>query len=259
MLIDTHAHLDFPEFSADLDAVLERAKQAGVREVVTIGIDLSSSQKAVELADAYPEIYATVGIHPHDAFPLKEKEILALETMALNKRVVAIGEVGLDYYRDRQPRAVQRQCLRQQLEVATKTHLPVVFHVREAHEDFLSIIKDYAAALEGGVLHCFSGDWAIARRCLDLGFYLSIPGTVTFPKAGVQQEVVRRAPLDRLLVETDAPYLAPVPYRGKVNEPAFVRYTAQKVAELRGCSLAEVADQTTANAHKVFRIANPIV
>jgi TatD DNase family protein len=259
MLIDTHAHLDFPEFSQDLGAVLERAKQAGVGEIVTIGINLASSQKAVELAGAYPEIYATAGIHPHDVFQMTEKDLLALEAVALSGKVVAIGEAGLDYYRDRQPKAIQRQCLRQQLEVACKTHLPVVFHIREAFEDFLSIIKDYAAALEGGVLHCFSGDWAIARRCLDLGFYLSIPGTVTFPKVGIQQEVVKRAPLDRLLVETDAPYLAPVPYRGKVNEPAFVLFTAQKVSELRGCSLAEVADQTTANAHKVFRIANAII
>ena len=178
-----------------------------------------------------------MGIHPHDAAPLSEKQLAALETLAHAKRVVALGEVGLDYYRDCQPRAIQRQCLQQQLGVACKTGLPVVFHVREAHADFLSIIMDYAAMLSGGVLHCFSGDWAVAKRCLGLGFYLSIPGTMTFPKAAIQQEVVRRAPLDRLLVETDAPYLAPVPYRGKVNEPAFVRYTAAKVAELRSCSL----------------------
>ncbi len=172
--------------------------------------------------------------------------------------MVALGEVGLDYYRDRQPRAIQRQCLRQQMEIACKTGLPVVFHVREAHAEFLSIITDYTARLRGGVLHCFSGDWTVAKRCLDLGFYLSIPGTVTFPKAQTQQEVVRRAPLDRLLVETDAPYLAPVPHRGKVNEPAFVRYTAAKVAELRNCSLEEIARQTTLNAHKVFRIEKAI-
>jgi len=257
MLIDTHAHLDFPEFAQDLDAVLERAKSAGVHEIVTIGISLASSEKAVELANMHPELYATVGIHPHDAFPLNEKQLRALETLAQAKRVVALGEVGLDYYRDRRPRAIQRQCLRQQLDVACKTGLPVVFHVREAHADFLTLVADYAAMLNGGVLHCFSGDWGVAKRCLDMGFYLSIPGTVTFPKAEIQQEVVRQAPWDRLLIETDAPYLAPVPYRGKVNEPAFVRYTAAKVAELRGCSLEEVAEQTTSNAHKVFRIDNP--
>jgi TatD DNase family protein len=256
MLIDTHAHLDFPEFAEDLEAVLERAKKAGVEEVVTIGISLASSEKATELADRYPEIYATVGIHPHDALSLSEQHLAALETLARKRRVVAIGEVGLDYYRDRRPRAVQRECLRQQLEVACKTRLPVVFHIREAHTDFFTIVTDYVALLEGVVLHCFSGDWAVAKRCLDMGFYLSIPGTVTFPKAEKQQEVVRRAPLDRLLLETDAPYLAPVPYRGKVNEPAFTRYTAEKVAALRGCSLEEVARQTTANAHAVFRIGD---
>jgi TatD DNase family protein len=258
MLIDTHAHLDFPEFASDLEAVLGRARTAGVQEIVTIGIDLTSSEKAVELAKIHPEVYATVGIHPHDAEALSEKQLKALETLAQAPRVVALGEVGLDYYRDRQPRPIQRQCLRQQMEIACKTGLPVVFHVREAHADFLSIATEYAAKLRGGVLHCFSGDWTVAERCLDLGFYLSIPGTVTFPKAQTQQEVVRRAPLDRLLVETDAPYLAPVPHRGKVNEPAFVRYTAAKVAELRGCSLEEVARQTTINAHKIFRIENAI-
>jgi TatD DNase family protein len=256
MLIDTHAHLDFPEFAQDLEGVLERAKKAGVDEVVSIGINLATSEKAIELANRYSEVYATVGIHPHDASPLSEKQLTTLETLARKPRVVAIGEVGLDYYRDRRPRPIQRQCLRQQLEVACKTRLPVVFHIREAHAEFFTIIADYATTLNGVVLHCFSGDWGVAKRCLDMGFYLSIPGTVTFPKAEQQQEVARRAPLDRLLVETDAPYLAPIPYRGKVNEPAFTRYTAEKVAELRGCSLEEVARQTSANAHRVFRIGN---
>jgi TatD DNase family protein len=256
MLIDTHAHLDFPEFSEDLKGVLGRAKEAGVGEVVTIGISLDSSRKAVELADTYPEIYATVGIHPHGASSLSAQQLETLETLSRSRRVRAIGEVGLDYYRDRQPRMIQQYCLRQQLELACATHLPVVFHIREAHEDFFSIVEDYAAAMKGGVLHCFSGDWAVAKRCLDMGFYLSIPGTVTFPKAEIQQKVVRQAPLDRLLLETDAPYLAPIPFRGKVNEPAFVLYTAQKVANLRRCSLEEVASQTTANAHKIFQIEN---
>jgi len=256
MLIDTHAHLDFPEFAQDLKGVLERASEAGVREVVTIGISLSSSRRAVELANAHPEIYATVGIHPHGASLLSEQQLGTLETLSRSNRVLAIGEVGLDYYRDRQPRTIQQQCLRQQLELACTTELPVVFHIREAHADFFAVVKDYAATLKGGVLHCFSGDWAVAKRCLDMGFYLSIPGTVTFPKADIQQEVVRQAPLDRLLLETDAPYLAPVPFRGKVNEPAFVLYTAQKVANLRRCSLEEVAHQTTANAHTVLRIEN---
>jgi TatD DNase family protein len=254
MLIDTHAHLDFPEFSEDLKGVLERANEAGVKKVVTIGISLTSSRKAVELANTHPEIHATVGIHPHGASSLTDQQLETLENLARSKRVLAIGEVGLDYYRDRQPRDIQQECLRQQLGLACKIELPVVFHIREAHGDFFTVIKDYVPALKGVVLHCFSGDWTVAKRCLDMGFYLSIPGTVTFPKAEIQQKVVRLAPLDRLLLETDAPYLAPVPFRGKVNEPAFVLYTAQKVANLRRCSLEEVAHQTTTNAHNIFGI-----
>jgi TatD DNase family protein len=253
-IIDTHAHLDFPEFSQDLDSVLSRAEEMGVAEVITIGIDLASSGRAVELAQQYPQIHATVGIHPHGARLLEEETLGALRALATGKGVVAVGEIGLDYYRDRQPRDVQRLCLRQQVELACRVKLPAVFHIRDAYDDFMGIIPDYVASLPGVVLHCFSGDWEVARRCLDLGFYLSIPGTVTFPKAEVLQEVVKRAPLDRLLLETDCPYLAPVPYRGKVNEPSFVYHTARKVAELRGCTLSEVASRTTSNAHEVFRL-----
>lgn len=256
MLIDTHAHLDFPEFAHDLPSVLERAKKMNVGEIVTIGIDLVSSRNAVSLAQSHSEIYATVGIHPHGAFELGSDSIKALRSLACESRVVAIGEIGLDYYRDRQPRAVQRKCLQQQLDVACSLKMPAVFHIREAYDDFLGIIQDYHPRLTGGVLHCFSGDWEIARGCLDLGFYISIPGTVTFPKADKQQEVARRAPLDRILLETDAPYLAPVPHRGKVNEPSFVQITARKIAELRGCLLEEVANQTTLNARRVFRIGS---
>ncbi len=252
-LIDTHAHLDFPEFS-DLEAVLSRAAQKGVAEIITIGIDLPSSARAVELAQSRPELYATVGIHPHDAFDLDPRSLDRLRDLSRRDRVLAVGEIGLDYYRDRQPRPLQRECLHRQLELACEVGLPVVFHIRDAYDDFMSIIKTYVGSLQGVVLHCFSGDWAIARRCLDLGFYLSVPGTVTFPKATKLQEVVRRAPLDRLLLETDAPYLTPVPFRGKPNEPSYVFHTAEKVAELRGASLTEVARQTTRNAHGVFRM-----
>jgi len=256
MLIDTHAHLDFPEFSGDLPAVLDRAREKGVQQVVTIGIDLDSSHRAVELAGTYPEIYATVGIHPHGAKELDDALLKRFEDLAGNSRVVAIGEIGLDYYRDRQPRPIQKRCLEQQIELACATGLPAVFHIREAFDDFVKIVRGYCSRLRGGILHCFSGDWRIARICLDMGFTLSIPGTVTFPKAHEQQEVARLTPLDRLVVETDCPYLAPVPFRGKINEPAYVYYTAQKIAELRGCPLEEVARQTTSNAHAIFGIAS---
>jgi TatD DNase family protein len=256
MLVDTHAHLDFPEFERDLDSVLARAARAGVHEIVTIGIDLRSSGKAVELAGQHSRIYATVGIHPHGARRLDDSTLDTLRSLAAHEKVVAVGEIGLDYYRDRQPRAVQQECLRQQVELACELGLAAVFHVRDAHTDFLSIIGEYARRLSRGVLHCFSADWAVAEAALDMGFYLSIPGTVTYPKSEVQQEVVRRSPMDRLLVETDAPFLAPVPFRGKDNEPAYVLYTAQKIAQLRKCSLEEVALHTTRNAHQAFGIPN---
>jgi TatD DNase family protein len=252
-LIDTHAHLDFPEFS-DLPSILERAKRKGIDEIITIGINLSTSQRAVELAQAHSHIYATVGVHPHGARRLDEGSLAVLHRLAQQGKVIAIGEIGLDYYRDRQPRDIQRECLRQQMEIARKVSLPVVFHIRDAYEDFLIIVRDYVPALKGLVLHCFSGNWETAKQCLDLGFYLSIPGTVTFPKAQIQQEVVKRMPLNRLLLETDAPFLAPVPYRGKTNEPALMIHTAQKVAELRQLPLEQVAAQTTLNAHRVFNL-----
>jgi TatD DNase family protein len=254
MLVDTHAHLDFPEFVNDLDSVLERAKESGVHKIITIGISISTSHKAIHLAKKYADIFATVGIHPHGARDLSEQDCAEIRGLAKSEKVVAIGEIGLDYYRDRQPRAVQRRCMRKQLEVACEMKLPAVFHVRDAYGDFLEIVQDYSSALHVGVMHCFSGDWETAIKCLDLGFYLSLPGTVTFPKAQYQRETAGKAPLDRLLLETDAPFLAPVPYRGKVNEPSFLAFTAREVANLRGCGWEEVAEQTTNNARMVFSL-----
>ncbi|MCU0572992.1 MAG: TatD family hydrolase [Syntrophobacteraceae bacterium] len=253
-LIDTHAHLDFPELARDLDSVLDRASRAGVREIVTIGIDLESSRKAVNLAGRHERIYATVGIHPHGARRIDHATLESLRRLAGGDKVVAIGEIGLDYYRDRQPRPVQQECFRQQVELACELGLTAVFHVRDAHEDFLRLVEPYADKLRRGVLHCFSGDWAVAEAALALGFHLSIPGTVTYPRAEAQHEVVRRCPVERLLIETDAPFLAPVPFRGKDNEPAYVLYTAQKIAQLRGCALDEVARHTTRNARDAFGI-----
>lgn len=257
MVVDTHAHLDFPELGRDLGGVLDRAERAGVRRIVTIGIDIDSSRKAVSLAHDDSRVYATVGLHPHGARLLDGASVDALRQLCSRERVVAIGEIGLDYYRDRQPRPIQQECLRQQMELACEVDLPVVFHIREAHQDFLRIAADYVGRLPGGVLHCFSGDWPVAARCLDMGFYLSIPGTVTYTKAEAQQEVTRKAPLERLLVETDAPFLAPVPFRGKDNEPAYIIYTVQKIAQLRGCSYEEVAGRTTENAARVLGLELP--
>lgn len=256
-LIDTHAHLDFPEFGPDLNVFLGRAAERGVDTIVTVGIDVAGSRTAVELAESHAEIFATVGIHPHDSFELDDGVLGELRALALRERVVACGETGLDYYRNYQPEEIQKRCFVQQLELACEVRLPVVFHVRNAHEDFFRIVERFAHRMAGGILHCFSGDWEVAQRCLDMGFFLSIPGTVTFPKSHIQQDVVRRAPFDRLLVETDAPYLTPVPFRGKTNEPAYVYYTAAKVAELRGCTFEEAALQTTLNARRAFGLDRP--
>lgn len=253
-LIDTHAHLDFPEFADSIPAVIQRALQAGVSTIVTIGIDIDSSRKATEIAGSYDRIYATAGIHPHASFSPDAADLRELEKIAANRRVVAIGEIGLDYFRDRQPHPIQIECMKRQIETAVKIAKPVIFHIRDAWEDFFRIVPEFAPALPPSVMHCFSGDWTVARRCLDLGFYLSIPGVVTFPKAGILQDVVKRAPSDRLLVETDSPYLTPVPYRGKTNEPAFILHTARKIAECRKEPLEKVAAQTTQNARTVFRM-----
>ncbi len=252
MLIDTHAHLDFPEFSGNLPSFLHRAAQAGVHGIITIGVDLSSSERAVALAEAHREVYATVGIHPHDAFAMDTGALDRLKALGSSPKVVAVGEAGLDFFRNYRPVPVQRNCFRTQLELAVQVQLPMVFHIRDAFDDFFEMISPFVKELKGGVLHCFSGDWTVARRCLDMDFFLSVPGVVTYPKALALHDVVRKAPLDRLLLETDAPYLTPVPHRGKTNEPSYVLYTAQKVAQLRGVPFDEVALATTRNACAVF-------
>ncbi|MGC9195358.1 MAG: TatD family hydrolase [Syntrophobacteraceae bacterium] len=257
-LIDTHAHLDFPEFADRLPTLIDRAFQAGVRQIVTIGIDIETSRKAALIAQSYECIYAAAGIHPQASFILNSEELEALEKIATGEKVVALGEIGLDYYHEMQPRAVQKECFSRQMQLAVTIAKPVVFHIRDAWDDFFPLVSEFAPSLPPSVMHCFSGDWTIARRCLDMGFYLSIPGVVTFNKAQSLQEVARRAPLERLLVETDSPYLAPVPFRGKTNEPSFVVYTAAKIAQCRKEPLEKVAGCTTDNARKVFGMTTPI-
>ena len=254
MLVDTHCHLDFDDFITERSQIITRAKQAGVKQIITIGIDLPSSRGAADLAKANGDVYATVGIHPHNAGHLSEKDIQRLMTLGHKSKVVAYGEIGLDFYRNYQPRSTQLSCLREQLEIARKLRLPLVIHDREAHEDVLKILREHQAWEMGGTMHCFSGDWSFARRCLDLGFCLSIAGPVTFAKSESLQEVARKCPLDRLLLETDAPFLAPVPKRGKRNEPAFLIHTAEKIASLRKITVVEVARQTTSNARKLFSL-----
>ena len=257
LFIDTHCHLDFDDYASDRSQILERAKQAGVAEVITIGVDLTSSRRAIDLAKANWSVYASVGIHPHNAHPLSDKDTKQLISLGTMPEVVAYGEIGLDFYRNHQSRSRQIACFEEQLGVARQLSLPLVLHDREAHQDVLQLLREGKAWEMGGTMHCFSGDWSFARKCLDLGFCLSIAGPVTFGKSNTLQDVARKCPLDRLLLETDAPFLAPAPKRGKRNEPAFIIHTAEKIASLKGMPLEEVARQTTLNARSLFKLPGP--
>ncbi len=269
-LIDTHAHLDFPNFDADRAAVVERARAAGVMAIVNVGADLASSRRAVGLAEQYRTIYAAVGIHPHDAKKLDGAALAELRDLAQHPKVVAIGEIGLDFYRDLSPREAQRRAFRAQLAWAAKLAKPVIIHDRDAHGEILEILADWATGLgdsplagarDGsagrlGVLHTFSGDLEMAERAIELGFYISVSGPVTYKNARQLPDIVQALPLDRLLVETDCPFLAPYPHRGKRNEPAYVRLVAERVAELKGIPVDELAMATTANAQHLFKWLN---
>jgi len=253
-LFDTHAHLHFPEFAGDLDAVLARARAAGVRGMVTIGTDVATSRAAVALAAREPDVWAAVGIHPHEASSADDTALVEIERLASDARVVAIGETGLDFFRNLSPREAQARAFRAQLALARRTGKPVLVHCRDAHEETLSLLAAEGTRERGGIMHCFSGDLAIARRCLDLGLLISLAGPVTYPKPGALHEVARMIPSDRLVVETDCPYLPPQPYRGKRNEPAYVAITAARVAELRGEPLIDLAARMSENARALFRL-----
>ncbi|MDI9569320.1 MAG: TatD family hydrolase [Pseudomonadota bacterium] len=253
MFIDSHAHLEMREFDRDREEVILRAAAAGVDYIVTVGTTLRDCRKAVEIARRHPAVYAAVGIHPHDAKEIGPNTYDALKTLAGDDAVVAYGEIGLDFFRNLTPPDIQRRRFAEQLEVATDLGLPVIVHDREAHEETVATLKAWRGKT-GGVIHCFSGDAAMAMTCIELGFYISIAGPVTYAGSERLWEVVRQAPLERLLIETDAPYLTPHPRRGRRNEPAYVALTAQKVAELKGVSREEAARETSRNARNLFGI-----
>jgi TatD DNase family protein len=257
VLVDTHAHLHDPAFDADRPAVIARARAGGVAGFLTIGTDVRTSEAAVALAAAEADIYAAVGIHPHDASTADGAALERIAALARTPRVVAVGEIGLDYYRDLSPRAVQRRTLIAQLRLARTVGKPVLLHCREAHADLLDVCGAEGVAAVGGILHCFSGDLAVARRGLDLGLLVSIAGPVTYPSARRLAEVVRALPLDRLVVETDCPYLPPQPWRGQRNEPAYLPVTAARVAELLGVPVSTVAAATTENAARLLALPPP--
>ncbi len=256
-LIDSHCHLDH-DFAADRATVLARARRGGVETMITIGASgrFDANRDAIALADTWPEVFATVGVHPHEASMVSEGTIAELTALAHHPRVVAIGETGLDYHYDHSPRPQQRAAFARFITLAHRLQRPLVVHLREADDDAVDILRAERAAEIGGVIHCFSGDAASARRFLDLGFSLSFSGIVTFKTAEGPRAAARLVPLDRLMIETDAPFLAPVPYRGRRNEPALLAWTAATVAAVRGESLERLAEATRANTERLFRLAD---
>lgn len=254
-MIETHAHLDFPDFDSDRADVFERAFQAGVHTIINIGTDFPSCDRVLEIAERFPNAYAVLGIHPHDASSWEgEKSAARLESLARHPKVVGIGEIGLDYYRDRSPRDRQRSAFVDQIGVARKLGLPIVIHNRDAFPDIFDVLVETEAWRVGGVMHCFSENAEAAQRTIDLGFHLSVNGILTY-KNSTMADVGRTVRLDRILLETDCPFLTPVPHRGKRNEPAHVPLVAAKLAELRGCTVAEIERVTDENANRLFRLA----
>lgn len=252
-LIDTHCHLEMDIFELDREYVIKRAKDAGIEAIITIGSDLKGNRGAIELSAKYDFIYAAVGIHPHDAKDFNDNIFLKLKEWSSKNKVVAIGEIGLDYHYDNSPRDVQKEVFRKQLALAKETGLPVVIHSRDAKKDTLDILKD--SGVNKGVLHCFSGDMDMAEKVMAMGLYISIAGPVTFKNAKKPREIAKEIPDDYLLIETDAPYLTPEPFRGKRNEPSFIVHIARTVAEIRGISLEDIGRITTLNAKRLFRLS----
>ncbi len=255
LLFDTHCHIDEERFDEDRDQVLARMQESGVGWCVCVGSDMETSRRSMAFAEETPGVYAAVGIHPHEAKYFRQEDIAILKSWFSHPKVKALGEIGLDYYYDHSPRDIQRDVCEAQLTLGYEENMPVIFHVRDAHGDMLDIMRARGGKLPKGILHCYSGSWESAKEYLKMGFYLSIAGPVTFKKAPSQWEVAQNVPLDRLLIETDSPYLAPEPMRGRRNEPAFVRHVAERIAALRNISVAELAAAATRNAKDIYRIA----
>ncbi|MFF2484422.1 TatD family hydrolase [Paenibacillus sp. NPDC058071] len=253
-LFDTHTHLDSTKFDDDRTETIERARAAGVELMVNIGFNRETIPTTIALAEQYDFIYAAVGWHPVDSIEMKPEDLDWIERLCSHEKVVAIGEIGLDYHWDTSPKEVQHHVFREQIRLARKVNKPIIIHNRDAHEDVVKILQEEQASEVGGVMHCFSGSWETAKKCLDMGFYISFGGPVTFKNARVPKEVLERVPIDRLLIETDSPYLSPHPFRGKRNESAYVSYVADAAAEITGKSKEEIAIITMENGKKCFGI-----
>ena len=253
MLADSHAHLEMNDFDRDRDEVIKRAENAGVDLIITVGTTLDDCRKAVSIANKYKNVYAAIGIHPHEVKDINETTYETLKKLAKMDKVVAFGEIGLDFFRNLSPRDVQIRRFGEQLELASEIGLPIIIHDRDAHQEILEMLGGWKGK-HRGVVHCFSGNYKMAEKCLEMGFFISIPGAITFGKSEKLQDVIRHIPVTDILVETDAPYLTPHPHRGKRNEPAYVIHTARKVAEIKGLSLEELASVTYQNTRNVFGI-----
>lgn len=254
MLFDTHMHLNADQFKEDWQETAKRAFDNGVGYMVIVGFDRETIPMAIEIAETYDTIYAAVGWHPVDAVDMTDEDLAWIESLASHPKVVAIGEMGLDYHWDKSPKDIQKEVFRKQIALAKRVRLPIIIHNREATEDIISILQEENAAEVGGIMHCYSDEVKYVDACLDMNFYISLGGPVTFKNAVDPKEVAAYVPLDKLLIETDSPYLAPHPNRGKRNEPAYVKLIAEKVAELRDISFEELSDATTENAFKLFNI-----
>lgn len=251
--MDTHAHLQWESFDSDRDSVLVRAREKGVNRIVNIGFDVAGSVKGIQLAERHKWLFATVGIHPHSASKFNEKLLSTLRKIAAKPEVVAIGEIGLDYYRNLSPKYAQKQAFEAQLALAKEMNLPVIIHDREAHDDILQTLSRFKGKIRG-VMHCFSGSKELAQRCIDLGFLISFAGNVTYPKAHELQEIAKWIDPKNVLLETDCPWLAPQGMRGKRNEPSFLPLTAQKIVELKRMSMVDLAEITTRNAERILKL-----
>jgi len=253
MIIDTHSHIQLDRYDKDRDAVLNRAKKAGIEKIIAVGFDLESNRAAIELAAKEESVYATVGLHPHDSKYLTDKLLSVFKRLAQKPKVVALGEMGLDFYRNLSPRKKQYIAFEKQIELAKELEMPIVIHDRDAHKEIMKVLRKYAGEISC-VMHCFSGDSRMAEECIDLGFMISIGGPVTYSNSKKLQEVVKKTPLESLFVETDCPWLAPQFYRGKRNEPAYITQVVEKIAELKNISFELVAETTTDNAKSLFGI-----
>ncbi len=252
-MIDSHCHLDFEQYDGSRESVIDQAHSAGVHTLVNIGIDVPTSEYSIKLADRFESVYATVGMHPSSAIQYDNNTISTFRRLAAHKKVVAIGEIGLDYYRDRAPRPLQRKVFQAHLELATELNLPVVIHTREAFEDSFEIVRDYAGQLPGGTFHCFPGTADEASRVFELGLVVSVGGVITYKNSGMSR-MAAEVPLEKILLETDAPFLTPHPFRGKTNSPAYIPHICRKLADLKQVPVAEVEKVTDRTCQKLFRL-----